>query len=102
MIFSIPIYIEERPGGLATTGSFVVRPLFHPEPVQKSDKLGRALSKLTGQLQQLLYELGRDPRHDQLAEWTFHPTVEEATLDLRLELASGSRLCRFFLAGYTA
>src|SRR5689334_8288168 len=102
MIFSIPIYIEERSAELSRPGSFIVRPLFQPEPVQRAEKLGRALSKLTGDLQRLLYELGREPRHDQLAEWTVHPTLEEMTLDLRLELSSGSQLRRFFLAGYTA
>ena len=102
MIFSIPIFIEERAGGLSRPGSFIVRPLFHAEPVQRAERLGRALSKLTGELQQLLYESGREPRHDRLAEWTFHPALEEITLDLRLELASGSKLCRFFLAGYPA
>lgn len=102
MIFSIPIYIEERPAGLNRPGSFIVRPLFQQEPIQRAEKLGRALSKLTGDLQRLLYELGREPRHEQLAEWTFHPTLEETTLDLRLELSSGSQLRRFFLAGYTA
>jgi len=102
MIFSIPIFIEEHPAGPSQPGHFIVQPLFHPEPIQRAQQLGRALSKLTGDLHQLLYELGREPRHDQLAEWTFHPTLEEVTLDLRLELASGSHLRRFFLAGYTA
>ena len=73
-----------------------MRPLFHPAPVQRSEKLSRALNKLTSELHQLLYEMGREPRHDQLAEWTFHPALEEMTIDLRLELASGSHLNRVF------
>jgi ATP-dependent Clp protease ATP-binding subunit ClpA len=102
MVFSIPIFIEERPEGINKSSSFVVRPLFYPKPVHRAEKLGRALSKLTAELQELLFELGREPRHDQLAEWTFHPTIEEMTVDLRLEMDSGSKRARFFLAGYPA
>ena len=102
MIFSIPILIEERAGGPARPGSFVVRPLFQPKPEQRAEKLGRALSLLTNELHQSLYSLAREPRHDLLAQWTFHPPLEEQTLDLRLELASGSQVGRFFLAGYSA
>lgn len=102
MVFSIPIYVEERPAGISQPAAFLVRPLFYPRPLQRSEKLSRALNKLEADLQQLLFELGREPRHDQLAEWTIQPALEETTLDLRLELGSGSRLARFFLAGYPA
>jgi len=44
MVFSIPIFIEERPEGINKSSSFVVRPLFHPKPVHRAEKLGRALS----------------------------------------------------------
>src|SRR2546422_85940 len=102
MTFSIPIFIEERAAGAGHPTLFIVRPLFHPAPIQKAEKLSRALNKLTSDLHQVLHDLGREPRHDQLADWAFHPLFEEATLDLRLELDSGSHLRRFFLAGYSA
>lgn len=102
MIFSIPILVEECPAGPNQVHPFIVRPLFHPEPVQRAEKLGRALSRLTTELHKLLHDSGREPRHEQLAEWTFHPPFEETTLQLRLELPSGSSLRRFFLVGYTA
>lgn len=102
MIFSIPIFVEARPALGSRPPWFSVRPLFQDGPVQKADRLGRALNKLTADLQQVLHELGREPRHDLLADWTFHPTLEETILDLRLELASGSQLRRFFLVGYPA
>ena len=100
MIFSIPIFVEERPAGLLS--SFIVRPLFQPSPVHRADKLSRALNRLTSELHQVLHDLGREPRHDPLAQWTFHPVLEETTIDLRLELPSGSHLKRFFLVGYPA
>src|SRR5881394_1422016 len=101
MIFCIPIFVEERPSGLHPP-VFTVRPLFQSEPVQRSERLSRALTKLTNDLHQLLHQLGHEPRHDALAEWTFHPPFEESTLPLRLELASGSELRNFFFAGYAA
>ena len=79
-----------------------MRPLFHAQPVQRAEKVGRALSRLTGELTQLLHALGREPRHDRLADWTFHPTLEETTLELRMELTSGSVRRHFFLVGYPA
>jgi ATP-dependent Clp protease ATP-binding subunit ClpA len=99
--FAIPIFVEERAGGIAAP-AFIARPLFHPKPVQRAEKLSRALAKLSNDLHQLLHDLGKDPRHDELAEWTFNPLIEEATLDLRLELDSGSHKRTFFFAGYEA
>ncbi len=102
MIFSIPIFVEERATGAARPPLFIVRPLFFPEPVQRAEKLSRALTKLSNELHQRLQALGEEPRHDELAAWTFSPLIEETTLELRLELASGSHRRSFFVAGYAA
>jgi ATP-dependent Clp protease ATP-binding subunit ClpC len=102
MIFSIPIFIEERSSGLAKPPTYIVRPLVQVEPVQRAEKLSRALAKLSNDLHQLLHDLGHDPRHDELARWTFNPLLEETTLELRLELSSGSHRRAFFLVGYAA
>src|SRR5687767_957269 len=102
MIFSIPIFIEERTSGPARPPTYIVRPLFQAEPVQRAEKLSRALAKLSNDLHQLLHELGQYPRHDELAKCTFSPLLDETTLELRLELASGSHRRQFFLAGYAA
>jgi ATP-dependent Clp protease ATP-binding subunit ClpA len=102
MIFAIPIFIEERSSGPANPPTYIVRPLFQSEPVQRAEKLSRALAKLSNELYQSLHELGQEPRHDELAQWTFSPLLEETTLDLRLELNSGSHRRNFFFAGYSA
>lgn len=102
MIFSVPIFVEERSSGLTKPSTFIVRPLFQPEPIQRAEKLSRALTKLSNDLHDLLRQLGEEPRHDALADWTFNPWLEEATLELRLELDSGSHRRWFFLAGYSA
>lgn len=102
MRFTIPILVEERPQREARVNAFQVRPLFHAEPVQRADKLSRALTRLENDLREKLVQLGREPRHDELARWTFNPPLEETTLELRLELRSGSHKGLFFFAGYPA
>src|SRR6266850_4234821 len=102
MIFAIPIFIEERSSGPASPSTYIVRPLFQSEPLQRAEKLSRALAKLSNELHQLLHDLGQEPRHDQLAQWTFSPLLDEFTLELRLELNSGSHRRNFFFAGYAA
>jgi ATP-dependent Clp protease ATP-binding subunit ClpA len=102
MIFTIPIFIEERSSGLTSPPTYIVRPLFQSEPVQRAEKLSRALAKLSNDLYQILRELGQEPRHDQLAQWTSSPVLDESTLDLRLELSTGAHRRYFFFAGYAA
>lgn len=102
MTFNIPIFVEERSNGANRSPTFIVRPLFEIEPTQRAEKLSRALARLSNDLQNLLQQLGQEPRHEELAQWTFQPPLEEATLDLRLELDSGSQRHRFFLVGYPA
>ena len=102
MIFSIPIFVEERSSGPARPPTFIARPLFHAEPVQRAERLSRALTKLSNDLLEVLRALGEEPRHNALAEWTFNPWFEETTLELRLELTSGSHRRSFFFVGYSA
>jgi ATP-dependent Clp protease ATP-binding subunit ClpC len=102
MTFTIPIYIEERSSSAGQPPSFLVRPLFSPEPMQRAEKLSRALTKLNNELYQHLHQLSRQPRHDELAAWNVTTPLEETTLQLRLELKSGSYLKTFFLVGYPA
>ena len=102
MIFSIPILVEERPAVEAKPALFTVRPLFRTEPVHRAEKLSRALTRLSNDLHQLLLNLGKEPRHDELADWTFHPHLEELVGEVRLELSSGSSLRRFLFVGYPA
>src|SRR5436190_4601362 len=101
MLFSIPIFIEER-SSPNEPRTFIGRPLFYSEPVARAEKLSRLLTKLSNDLHERLRELGEEPRHDSLAHWTFNPLIEETTLDLRLELGSGSYRRNFFFAGYSA
>jgi len=58
--FAIPIFVEERTGGIAGGATFIARPLFHSKPVQRAEKLSRVLAKLSNDLHQLLI-LARNP-----------------------------------------
>lgn len=102
MQFSIPILVQERPNGAQGEKLYVVRPLFQAQPERQAEKLSRALSKLSESLHAALRELAKQPRQEELAEWTFAPPLEDRHLDLRLELASGSHRCAVFLVGYPA
>ncbi|MCF7785230.1 MAG: AAA family ATPase [Prosthecobacter sp.] len=102
MTITLPIYIEEHPRGSGEAPLFVVRPLQQEDPVRKSEKLQRALSQVQADLQTKLLELSRETRHDELARWCLLPDYDSTTLELRIELKSGSHHRRFFMAGYEA
>jgi ATP-dependent Clp protease ATP-binding subunit ClpC len=102
MLFTIPILVEERAGDREGLPAYTVRPLFHATPVRRSERLSRALSHLTNDLHELVRGLGKQLRHDELADWVFHPALEETMLPLRLELKSGSFQYRRLFAGYSA
>lgn len=102
MTVTLPIYIEKHSRGADEAPLFVLRPLHCDEPVRKSEKLDRALSRMQSDLQTTLMELSRETRHDRLARWCLLPDYDTTTLDLRIELKSGSHHRRFFFAGYKA
>ncbi len=102
MTFNVPVFVEEKSSSDTRTPSFTVQPLFAQGPTQRADKLSRALARLTNDLQTLLHELGREPRQEALSVWTFQPPLKDVTLELRLDLESGSHRLRLFFVGYPA
>ncbi len=99
MLFAIQTLVEERRSGPGSS-LFTVRPLFRRDPIHIAEKLSRALTKLSNSLQSELEKSGRDPRHDDLAQWLAYPVCESTTAKIRLELDSGSHLREFFFATY--
>jgi hypothetical protein len=80
MNVTIPIYVQAR------RDTYTVRPLFFPGPVRQHEKLERVLHLLARDLRKELYEIGRQLRHDDLAQWTFSPEMDYHRLELVLEL----------------
>ncbi len=102
MIITLPIYIEEQPRGEDALPLFFARPLRYAEPSRRAEKMSRALRLLESDLRSRLLYLSENPEHEELAEWCAAQDYETATLELRLELKSGSRPRRFFFVGYQA
>lgn len=101
MTLTIPILIEELTGH-GSEVVFDVRPVFHPTIRERGPKLARVLNRLNAAVQKHLSEISKAPRHDDLAAWTSAPSLQETTLELRIELKSTSALRRFVLMGWAA
>jgi ATP-dependent Clp protease ATP-binding subunit ClpC len=98
---TIPLYIETRKTP-ERTQEFVVRPLFFPHPLRKHEKLERAMHLIALDLRLELAELGKQPRHDELARWTFGPNVEPHRLDVKVELRKRTARLRLMFVTFEA
>lgn len=86
----VPIYVEERKpevAGLQHVRPVSLRPLFFPRPIEQDVSLQRATSRLTNALREELSRLARVARHEELAAYSFYPSVEETMLEFPLEVA---------------
>lgn len=101
MNVTLPIYVERQTQEDGRP-RHRVRPLFHDEPKQADEQLGRALGRLAADLRELLQELGKHRRHERLAVWTFCPEIEHHRFDFTLELKSGRFKCCFLVAAFAA
>lgn len=101
MMVSLPIWIQEQPAPAGET-LFIAEPLFHHSPQERGVKLSRVLTRLTSELQKVLMELGKEPRHDKVLDWIQAPALETTTLELRIETKAGTAVRPFFLVGWAA
>jgi hypothetical protein len=86
----VPIYIEERKpevAGLQHVRPVILRPLFFPRPIEQDVSLQRATARLTNALREELGRLARFARHEELAAYSFYPSLEETMLDFPVEVA---------------
>lgn len=79
-----------------------MRPLFFPGPRRQAELLSRATSKLAADLRKHLDELGRNMRHEALAEWCFAPDVAEHHLRARLDLRGSAPVCKTLVVTFPA
>jgi ATP-dependent Clp protease ATP-binding subunit ClpA len=77
---SVPVFVSRE----GTT--YVLRPLFHPEPVERNRDLGRGTAAFVAALRRHLADLGRADRHEELAAFLVNPSIEERRLTLALQL----------------
>lgn len=101
MIVSVPIWIQEHPAPAGET-LFIAEPVFHRSPQERGVKLSRVLSRLTAELQKVFTDLGKEPRHDTVSEWIQTATLDATTLELRLEIKSGTAIRPFLFVGWSA
>jgi ATP-dependent Clp protease ATP-binding subunit ClpA len=86
----VPIYVEERRpevAGLQHVRPVILRPLFFPQPIEQDVSLQRATARLTNALREELGRLARFARHEELAAYSFYPTLEETMLEFPIEVA---------------
>src|SRR5215213_11482450 len=86
----VPIYVEERKpeiAGLVHVRPVSLRPLFVSRPTEQDVSLQRGTARLTNALREELGRLARLARHEELAAYTFYPTLEELVLEFPLEVA---------------
>jgi ATP-dependent Clp protease ATP-binding subunit ClpA len=86
----VPIYVEERKpeiAGLQHVRPVSLRPLFFPRPMEQDVSLQRATARLTNALREELSRLARFARHEELAAYSFYPTLEEIMLEFPIEVA---------------
>jgi len=90
MNLTIPLYVHLH------EDHYTVRPLFHPGPVERHEKLERVLFQLGRELRKQLNELGKSWRHDDLASYAYCPDLEFRRFDVKIELRRRSAETRFF------
>jgi len=85
----VPIYVEEREPEVAAlqhVRPVSLRPLFVPRPIEQDVSLQRGTARLANTLRQELGALARFARHEELAEYTFYPPMEELMLEFPVEV----------------
>lgn len=80
----------------------VVRPLFALNPVEQGTGLQRALNRLAQTLRAQLEKAANEPRHYDLAWYTFAPDLTTKILPLRLFLSNQSFDCKYLFVLFDA
>jgi hypothetical protein len=73
---------------------------FFPQPRRLGEKLERVMQRLTDDLREMLLELGKAYRHDELARWTFAPELDVCRLDVELLLRQRTHRLRLLFVTF--
>ncbi|HEU4794485.1 MAG TPA: hypothetical protein VFT02_02575, partial [Pyrinomonadaceae bacterium] len=86
----VPIYVEERKpeaAGVQHVRPVSMHPLFFRQLTEQDVSLQRATSRLANELQRELGRLARYARHEELAAYSFYPSLDETMLEFTIEVA---------------
>jgi len=102
MILRIPVYVQGPRKGAPGGGAYLVRALFHAQPTESHASLRRALGRLRRTIRTGLREQGRQGRHDALADWVFHPSLESGVIEMNSPRSPSGGPYRAFYALFRA
>lgn len=102
MKFTIPVYVKQLPPDEEGIGSYEVSPLFVPYHSIRNELLSRAMTRLARDIRKTLHSLGRQKQTEEMAPWSFCPTVEEHRYDIDVELRRRVAHCRFLVIAFKA
>ena len=94
MILSVPVLIER------VDRVHSIRALFAPQPQESHRDLGRCTSRFVSRLREILIELGRQDRHDELSLYSFSPRIEERKFELGISLRKRVVRCRMLFVAF--
>ena len=97
MNVTIPVLVTEQKQPNSSTTTQLVRPLFSLENTEQAESLQRALNKLVNSLRAKIELLGREARHESVAEMCYAPALTAKTVDVRLNLGAENFDCRYLL-----
>ncbi|MBI3924469.1 MAG: ATP-dependent Clp protease ATP-binding subunit [Armatimonadetes bacterium] len=98
MVFTIPVFVRSSGGEIPM---YVVRPLFHASPEERSQLLGRAMARLTTALRRELQSASGGPRQELLAEYGFCPAVQDQLRSVEFCYQKRTARCRLLLVVLT-
>ena len=79
---------------------FVVRPLFFNHPVQRGEKLSKAISGTISKIRKGLNQCAQESRQEELAKWAYCPVLKSRQLKLTLSLRRRMAQCRFLFVSF--
>ena len=100
MNVTIPVLVTEQKQQNSAASVQIVRPLFSPEHVEQAESLQRALNKLANNLRAKIELLGREARHESVAEICRSPALTAKVVDLRLNLGAENFDCRYLFVSF--
>jgi ATP-dependent Clp protease ATP-binding subunit ClpC len=100
MKVSIPIYIEELRIAGDPIPRYMVRPVFFNNPMQRSENINRAVTKLAGELRTIIGTLGTELRHDYITSYNFCPDLEDHLLKFTLDFRKRHVQCNLLLVTF--